>query len=91
MDNQKVKVSILGKSYLVSTDEKDDVLRAAEMVDKVLKQNFDVDELSSLQGKDALYALMQMAIDVIKKEKLLHSYQHTVDEILVRIDNEASL
>jgi len=86
---KKIKVAIFGKNYVVSTDEnEEDVLKAAEQVDLLLKKiatNVSVKD----EAKATVLIALQLAIDLIKSKKTQNLWQIKTNALTELIDSKA--
>ena len=84
MDNQKVKVSILGKSYLLSTDQEnnEEIVQAAQMIDSLLRKAVEKMPSTSSDSTAAVLVSLQVASDLIKKERLLQSCEERIEKLV---------
>lgn len=82
MENfKKLNVAILGKSYSITTDEKEsDVYAAVEMVDSLMKTIADKANLQDY-SKVAVLAALQLASDLNKSRKQFDSLQERVGNL----------
>jgi cell division protein ZapA (FtsZ GTPase activity inhibitor) len=89
MDKQKsLKISILGKSYLINTDEaQEEVFAAANMVDRMLKEQMAKVSVSD-EGKIAVVIALQLATDLSKALGKLTGLENKVEYLSNLIDNK---
>lgn len=79
-----LKVSICGKRYTVTTDE-DELLieRAAEMVDTLMAQKASLMSGGTIdQSKIAVVTALQLATEMLKKERELKLYERRAAEMV---------
>ncbi len=90
MKTQKnLKVSVLGKSYSIATDEHEsDVFQAAGIIDQLVKDLYA--DVPMGQDKLAPIVALQLAIDLTKKQNALDKYKHRADQ-LTRLIEETLL
>ena len=82
MDNQRIKVSIFGKSYLLLADQHSgEILQAAEMVDSLMKKASEKMPTST-ESKTAVLVCLQIAADLIKKNKLLQVSEERIEKLV---------
>jgi cell division protein ZapA (FtsZ GTPase activity inhibitor) len=77
--SKTLKISILGKSYTVVTDEHDvDVFAAASQVDKIFgEKGFNIAaNQGPLAEKLAAVVALQVAIELVKAQKTVQRYEH---------------
>jgi len=88
MNVQKnLKISIFGKTYLVSTDEDDGcVLQAAQLVDDLMKNKAGKAPVG--EDKIAVIVALQLATDLTKKNKELEAYQAKIKRLTLLLDQE---
>ncbi len=84
---KSLKVSILGKSYSLATDENSEIVyQAAAMVDGLLNGNSAAIQAGSLD-KVAIVTALQLAADVIKMRNSLDEYEDRC-KALLQLTNE---
>jgi len=84
-EQKNLKISILGKSYVIATDEpSESVLLAAKRVDKLLTEK--LDNVSSKNSEQVAIAVaLELATELIRKERTLEEYDLKAIEIATRI------
>ncbi len=89
MDKQKsLKISILGKSYLINTDEvQEEVFAAANLVDRMLKEHMSRVSVND-EGKIAVVVALQLATDLSKALTKLNGLENRVEYLGNLIDNK---
>ncbi len=82
MDGQKkLKISILGKSYLINTDEtQEDVFAAAHLVDSMLKESATKGPLVD-DGKAAIIVALQLATELNKALGKLNGFERKIEQL----------
>ncbi len=82
MKNQKdLKVSILGKSFSITTDENtEDILQAAELVNELIKEKLSKSPSSS-ENKIVLIIALQIAADLKKYVREFDQYKATTQRL----------
>jgi cell division protein ZapA (FtsZ GTPase activity inhibitor) len=82
MDKQKnLKISILGKSYLINTDEtQEDVFAAAHLVDSMLKEGA-VKAPVTDEGKVAVIVALQLATELNKALNKLNGLEGKIEQL----------
>ena len=84
---KSLKVSILGKSYSLATDENSEIVyQAAAMVDGLLNGNSAAIQAGALD-KVAIVTALQLAADVIKMRNSLDEYEGKC-KALIQLTNE---
>jgi len=88
MNVQKnLKISIFGKTYLISTDEDSGcVLQAAQLVDDLMKSN--AGKVPVSEDKIAVIVALQLATDLTKKNKELEAYQARIERLSLLVDTQ---
>src|SRR5580698_6062432 len=89
MNVQKnLKISIFGKTYLVSTDEDDGcILQAAQLVDDLMKNK--AGKMAPVgEDKIAVIVALQFATDLTKKNKELEAYQARIERLTLLLGQE---
>lgn len=82
---RNLKVSILGKSYCISTDENEtDVVYAAELVDQLMQNRAEKKSLSEEQV--ALSVALEIAINVKKQERILQQQKQEADRLITLLE-----
>jgi len=89
MNIQKnLKVSILGKTYVIATDEDDaHITQAAELVHTLMKAKIEKSSTKK-EEKIAIIVALQLATDLIKKQQELKRYEHKTSELACLITQE---
>lgn len=82
MKKQKnLKISILGHSFFITTDEDtDDILQAAEMVSDLMKEKIEKNP-SGKEGSLALITALQIATDYKKNLREIDEYKKTTSQL----------
>lgn len=82
MKKQKnLKVSILGKSFFITTDEDtEDILQAAELLNALMQEKLNKNP-SSNESKIALITALQIATDFKKSLKVFDHYKETAERL----------
>jgi len=82
MDRQKkLKISILGKSYLINTDEtQEDVFAAAHLVDSMLKECATKGPVID-DSKVAVIVALQLATELNKALGKLNGFENKVEQL----------
>lgn len=82
MDRQKkLKISILGKSYLINTDEtQEDVFAAAHLVDSMIKENAAKASVSD-DSKVAVIVALQLATELNKALNKLSGFESKIEQL----------
>lgn len=82
MDKQKsLKISILGKSYLINTDEvQEEVFAAANLVDSMLKEQMSKVAIND-EGKIAVVVALQLATDLTKALNKLSGLENKIEQL----------
>lgn len=76
---KKLKVSIGGKVFLISTDEEESNLeQATKLLDSLLHSNLD---LQTEESKKLVLVALQLAIDLTKSKKDLDLYKDGVKDL----------
>ena len=91
MDNQRIKVSIAGKNYTITTGlgEKR-VLEAAQKVDALFRET--AEAVSTLSQMDiAVLVSLQLAVQVDQTQENVSSCQDKVVQLTQRIDQELDM
>ena len=85
---KKIKVVIFGKNYVVSTDEnEEDVFKAAEQVDFLLKK-FATGVSVKDEAKATVLIALQLAMDLVKNKKTQDLWQTKTNDLTVLLDSE---
>ena len=89
MDKQKsLKISILGKNYLINTDEaQEDVFAAANLVDSMLKEQLTKITIND-EGKVATFIALQLATDLTKALNKLSGLENKIEQLNSMIDTQ---
>ncbi len=89
MDGQKkLKISILGKSYLINTDEtQEDVFEAARLVDSMLKESATKGRLVD-DGKAAIIVALQLATELNKALGKLNGFERKIEQLNKLVQTE---
>lgn len=75
---KNLKISIFGKSYLISTDESSEaVVEAANVVDSRMKSKAEGAVLRG-EGQLAVVVALELAADLAKKELLLKQWESKI-------------
>lgn len=82
MDRQKkLKISILGKSYLINTDEtQEDVFAAAHLVDSMLKESAVKGSVTD-DSKIAVIVALQLATELNKALNKLNGFESKIEQL----------
>lgn len=73
-----LKISILGKPYLLTTDEaQESVLKASELVDGMMKEKIKSFPITS-EAKVAVVIALELATDLGKFKKSMNSFEDRV-------------
>ncbi|MFA6535569.1 MAG: cell division protein ZapA [Candidatus Babeliales bacterium] len=82
MDRQKkLKISILGKSYLINTDEtQEDVFAAAHLVDSMLKESATKGSVTD-DNKMAVIVALQLATELNKALNKLNGFESKIEQL----------
>ena len=82
MDRQKkLKISILGKSYLINTDEtQEDVFAAAHLVDSMLKESAVKGSVTD-DSKMAVIVALQLATELNKALNKLNGFESKIEQL----------
>lgn len=82
MDKQKsLKISILGKSYLINTDEtQEDVFAAAHLVDSMLKESASKGSMVD-ESKVAVIVALQLATELNKALGKLSGFENKIEQL----------
>jgi cell division protein ZapA (FtsZ GTPase activity inhibitor) len=90
MDRQKkLKISILGKSYLINTDEtQEDVFAAAHLVDSMLKEST-LKISGPDDGKMAVIVALQLATELNKALIRLNEFESKIEQLNDLLQPEA--
>jgi len=88
---KKLTISVLGKSYPISTDEQEnDVLQAAELVNVLLK-DFLKEGANHLSEKLMMMVALQLAINLVKSQKNMHNYEEKISNLVSLFASEIEL
>jgi cell division protein ZapA (FtsZ GTPase activity inhibitor) len=93
MNMQKnLKISILGKSYLIATDEDDkSIYQAAELVDTLMRSKLaKMPTGSASEDKVALIVALQLASDLMKKTEELQSYENRIEQLVLALTTDVT-
>ncbi len=90
MDMQKnLTISILGKSYSLSTDENADlVFQAAQKVDKMLRDKIDKVGKAISEEKLAVIVALELATELAKQNEALASFEQKALDLDSLLDQE---
>ena len=89
---KKLTISVLGKSYPISTDEQEnDVLQAAELVNVLLKKDFLKEGANHLSEKLMMMVALQLAINSVKSQKNMHNYEEKISNLVSLFASEIEL
>jgi len=82
MDRQKkLKISILGKSYLINTDEtQEDVFAAAHLVDSMIKESAAKAPITD-DSKAAVIVALQLATELNKALNKLSGFESKIEQL----------
>jgi len=81
MDKQSLKISILGKSYLINTDEtQEDVFAAAHLVDSMLKEGTGKAPVTD-ESKVAVIVALQLATELNKALSKLSGLEGKIEQL----------
>lgn len=84
---KKLKISIRGRSYAIVTDEsEDDVFEASQRVIALLADRFH--DFSSLKEQEVIALVLEMATQLVKKEKVIKCYESKAHELSKIMNNE---
>lgn len=92
MDNKNkvLELSIFNKVYSITTDENEtDVVAAAEMLDKILKDISNKTKINN-EGKLAILAALQIAFDLKKQQNIEQSTNTKLSNVLSVLDTALS-
>ena len=79
---ESLKISILGRSYSIITDEDHgDVHDAVRLVDGMIKSKFTNDSSSNNVEKISVIVALQLAIDLAKKQRMLKKYESEISHV----------
>jgi cell division protein ZapA (FtsZ GTPase activity inhibitor) len=81
MDKHNLKISILGKSYLINTDEtQEDVFAAAHLVDSMLKEGTGKTPVTD-ESKVAVIVALQLATELNKALSKLSGLEGKIEQL----------
>ena len=89
MDKQNLKISILGKNYLINTDEaQEDVFAAAHLVDSLLREQTSKVAVND-EGKVAIIVALQLATDLNKALNKLGGLENKIEQLndLIQVEH----
>lgn len=89
MDKQNLKISVLGKNYLISTDEaQEDVFAAAHLIDTMLKEQVSKVSVND-ESKAAIIVALQLATDLNKILSRLSALENKIEQLndLIKTDH----
>lgn len=82
---KNLKVSILGKTYCLLTDEDDDsVFQAVQLVDNLMKRK--AEKMPCSEEKVAIVVALQLATDLTRKLKEMESCQRRIEQLAFLVD-----
>jgi len=82
---KNLKVSILGKTYCLLTEEDDDsVFQAVELVDNLMKRK--AEKMPCGDEKVAIVVALQLATDLTRKLKEMESCQRRIEQLAFLVD-----
>jgi cell division protein ZapA (FtsZ GTPase activity inhibitor) len=82
-ESKRLNVSILGKNFVISTNENEDEIQmAALMVDEMVKEKLPkVAMLNNKNEKALIIISLQLAIDLLKNKQILDRYESEVCQV----------
>ena len=87
---KSLKITILGKSFFIVTDEDtEDILQAASLVDFLMQEKLEKSP-SGNESKMALITALQIATDLKKSLREFHQYKKDTEGLLSFINQECS-
>jgi cell division protein ZapA len=91
MDAPKsLKISIMGKSYLITSDEDDElIINAAQMVDGLMKKKSEKMPLNG-ENRVAIVVALQLATDLLHLQSQLKGWEEEREKITSLLCNELS-
>lgn len=82
---KNLKVSILGKSYSLMTDEEDEsVFQAVQLVDSLMKRK--AEKMPCSEEKVAIVVALQLATDLTRKLKEMETCQRRIEQLAFLVD-----
>jgi len=87
---KSLKITILGKSFFIVTDEDtEDILQAASLVDFLMREKLEKSPASN-ESKIALITALQIATDLKKNLREFDQYKKVTDGLVSFINQESS-
>lgn len=82
---KNLKVSILGKTYHLLTEEDDDsVFQAVQLVDNLMKRK--AEKMPGADEKVAIIVALQLATDLTRKLKEMETCQRRIEQLAFFVD-----
>ena len=81
-EKRSLKVSILGKSFSIVTDESDEIInKAAHTIDILMQQLANSSLSRESDEKKMIFVTLQLALDVVKKQKEVETMSDKADTL----------
>ena len=86
-DLKKIKISVSGKNFYISTDENEkDIDKAVEILNNLIANNRNL--VLTEDSKFWVLAALQLAIDLVKSKKLLANWQDGINQVNFLLEKE---